>query len=79
MRRDRVRQRGYPDRRGMGAQSDFIAEQFVPDNNYKAHQLEIVQRLIAAGTTPDQLEKMFFIPLDLISDEKPDDDNHKNP
>ena len=79
MRRDLVKQRGYPDRRRMGAQSDFIAEQFVPDKNYKAQQVEIVQRLIAAGTTADQLEKMFFIPLDLISDEKPEDDRPKYP
>lgn len=26
--RDGIKPRGYPDRRGMGAQSDFIAEQF---------------------------------------------------
>jgi hypothetical protein len=63
----------------MGAQSDFIAEQFVPDKNYKAHQVEIVQRLVAAGTTADQLEKMFFIPLELIPDEKEADDRRKNP
>jgi hypothetical protein len=79
MKRDRVKPRGYPDRRGMGAQSDFIAEQFVPDKNYKARQMEMAQRLIAAGTTPEQLEKIFFVPLDLISEEKPEDDKPKNP
>jgi hypothetical protein len=79
MRRDLAKQRGYPDRRGMGAQSDFISEQFVPDENYKARQTEMVQRLIAAGTTREQLEKMFFVPFDLISGGKPEDDKQKNP
>jgi hypothetical protein len=51
--------RGYPDRRGMGAQSDYIAEQFVPSEEYKAQQIAMVQRLTAAGANPEQLEKMF--------------------
>jgi hypothetical protein len=33
--RDRIKPRGYQDHRGMGAQSDFIAEQFVPSEQYK--------------------------------------------
>ena len=66
-------QRGYPDRRGMGAQSDFIAEQFVPSEEYKAQQMAMVQRLIAAGLKPEQLAKMFSISVDLISGEKPKD------
>ncbi len=78
MRSGLVKQRGYPDRRGMGAQSDFISEQFVPDENYKARQMEMVQRLIAAGTTREQLDKMFFVPFDLISGAKTEDDKQKN-
>ena len=27
-----AKQRGYPDRRGMGAQSDFISESFIPSD-----------------------------------------------
>jgi hypothetical protein len=62
--------RGYPDRRGMGAQSDFIAEQFVPSEQYKAQQMAMVQTLTVAGVNPEQLEKMFFVPVDVLSSEK---------
>jgi hypothetical protein len=65
--------RGYPDRRGMGAQSDFIAEQFVPSEQYKAQQTEMVQKLIAAGVNPEELESMFFIPAGRPSGGKPKD------
>lgn len=65
--------RGYPDRRGMGAQSDFIAEQFVPSEEYKAQQMAMVQQLTAAGLSSEQLEKMFFISVDQLSVEKPDE------
>jgi hypothetical protein len=68
-----AKQRGYPDRRGMGAQSDFIAEPFVPSEDYKAQQVAMVQRLIAAGVNSEQLERMFFVPVDLLSGEKPKD------
>jgi hypothetical protein len=68
-----AKHRGYPDRRGMGAQSDFIAEQFVPSEDYKAQQVAMVQRLIAAGVNSAQLERMFFVPVDLLSGEKPKD------
>lgn len=67
------KKRGYPDRRGMGAQSDFIGEKFVPDERYKAQQTAMVQKLIAAGLNPEQLEKLFLVPADLILDGKPRD------
>jgi hypothetical protein len=62
--------RGYPDRRGMGAQSDFIAEQFVPNEQYKAQQMAMVQKLLASGVDPEQVAKMFSIPFDLLSNEQ---------
>jgi hypothetical protein len=62
--------RGYPDRRGMGAQSDFIAEQFIPDEAYKAQQMAMVQKLIASGVDPQEVAKMFSIPFDLLSNEQ---------
>jgi hypothetical protein len=65
--------RGYPDRRGMGVQSDFIAEQFVPSDQYKAQQMAMVQKLTAGGINPEQLEEMFFVPVDVLSGEKPKD------
>jgi hypothetical protein len=66
-----AKQRGSPDRRGMGAQSDFIAEQFVPNEEYKAQQMAMVQKLRAAGMNHEQIASMFFVPFNLISDENP--------
>jgi hypothetical protein len=66
-----AKQRGSPDRRGMGAQSDFIAEQFVPSEHYKATQIGMVQKLIAAGLNLEQMASMFLVPVDLLSGEKP--------
>jgi hypothetical protein len=66
-----AKQRGYPDRRGMGAQSDFIAEQFLPSDEYKAQQMDMVQKLLASGVSPEQVAKMFSLPFDLLAGEKP--------
>ena len=73
-----IKPRGYPDRRGMGAQSDFIAEQFVPSEEYKAQQMAMVQKLTEAGLSSEQLEKMFFVPVDRLSVEKPEDEKPKD-
>jgi hypothetical protein len=63
----------------MGAQSDFIAEQFVPSEQYKAQQMGMVQSLIAAGMNPEQLETLFLFPVDQLSgDEKPENDKPKD-
>ena len=64
------KRRGTPDRRGMGAQSDFIAEQFVPSEDYKAQQLAMVRKLLASGVSREQVAKMFSVPFDLLPDEK---------
>jgi hypothetical protein len=66
-----AKQRGYPDRRGMGAQSDFIAEQFIPSEQYKAEQMARVQKLLAAGVSPEKVAEMFSIPFELLSSQKP--------
>ena len=68
-----AKQRGTPDRRGMGAQSDFIAEQFVPSERYKEQQRAMVQKLTAVGLKPEELSKMFLVPVDLPPGEKPED------
>jgi hypothetical protein len=60
-----------PDRRGMGAQSDFIAQQFVPSEEFKTRQLAMVQTLLATGVNPEQLKDMFLFPVDLLTVEKP--------
>jgi len=62
-----------PFRRSMGAKDDLVAEQFVPTEEYKARQMEMVQRLIAAGLRPDQIATMFHVPYDLLSSGKPND------
>lgn len=62
-----------PFRRGMGAKDDLIAEQFVPTEDYKARQMEMVQRLMAAGLNPEEIASMFLVPYDLLSGEKPND------
>ncbi len=57
----------------MGAQSDFIAELFVPNESYKAQQAAMVQSLVAAGVNPEQLASMFLVSPDLLSvDQKTD-------
>jgi hypothetical protein len=57
----------------MRAQSDFIVEQFVPTEHYKAQQIALVQKLVAAGVNPEQLARMFLVPVDLPPSEKPND------
>jgi hypothetical protein len=67
--------RANPDRRGMGAQSDFIAEPFVPSERYKAQQIAMAKSLIASGVTPEQIAAMFLLPMDLLSREKTRSEN----
>jgi len=68
-----AKQRGYPDRRGMGAESDFISEVFVPSEHYKGQQAAMAQMLIAGGLNPEQVASMFLIPFDAPSVENPKD------
>jgi len=53
------KQRGWADRRGMGSESDSISEQFVASERYKAQQLAIIETLIAAGVSQEQIDAMF--------------------
>ncbi len=73
-----AKQRGYPDRRGMGAESDFIAELFVPSEHYKAQQMAMAKKLIAAGLNPEQVASMFLFPVDLPSGEKQKDEKPRD-
>jgi len=68
---DLTKPRGYPDRRGMGAQSGFLAEQFSPDEQYKAEQMMRVKHLLATGVSPEDVARMFSIPLSMVLDQKP--------
>jgi hypothetical protein len=59
-----IQRKANPDRRGMGAQSDFIAEQFVPTERYRAQQRAMAQALVASGIDPERLAAMFLLPPD---------------
>jgi hypothetical protein len=56
--------------RGMGGKDDFIAEQFVLSEDYKAQQMAMVQKLIAAGLDPEQVARRFSVPFDLLPAEE---------
>jgi orotate phosphoribosyltransferase len=60
-----AKQRGYPDRRGMGAESDAISELFVPNERHKAQQRGMVETLTAAGLNPQEIASMLSVPVDL--------------
>src|SRR5208283_1965140 len=53
-----MKQRGWPDRRGMGAQSDFISEQFAPSEHYKAQLRTMAETLSAAGWNPCEFDSL---------------------
>jgi hypothetical protein len=53
-----MKRRGWPDRRGMGAQSDFISEQFVPSERHKAQQQAMAETLSAAGLNPGEFDSL---------------------
>jgi hypothetical protein len=42
----------------MGAQSDSISEQFVPNERYKAHQRAMAETLRAAGLNPGEFDSL---------------------
>jgi hypothetical protein len=71
------KQRGYPDRRGLLAESDVISEQFVPSEQYKSQQKVMKQTLIAAGLSPEEIETMLVIPVDSTLSKRCDDEPKK--
>ena len=58
-----------PDRRGMGAQSDFISETFVPTETHRVHQLRMARTLIAIGSDPLEVTARLGLSLDLLDGE----------
>ena len=70
-----AKQRGSPDRRGMGAQSDFISETFLPSETHKAEKVVRARHLLAAGLPAEKVAEMLSLPFDLLSrtlDAQPD-------
>ena len=56
--------RGYPDRRGMGAQSDFISETFIPEEQFRKERASRAKALIASGIAPEQVVTMLSMSFD---------------
>lgn len=54
----------------MGADSDFISEQFVPSARYKMQREAMIETLIAAGMSPEQAAAMFCGAADLPPSEE---------
>lgn len=61
--------RGSPDRRGMGAQSDFFSQTFVPSELHQQQQIAMAKLLIAAGNSPETAAAMLSLPLHLLATE----------
>jgi hypothetical protein len=53
--------RGYPDRRGMGAQSDFISETFVPSEQHQREQVHRAKVLVSRGMSLTDAAKMLSV------------------
>jgi hypothetical protein len=68
-----MKRRGYPDRRGMSAQSDFVTERFVPSQQYKAQQQAIIRNLMAAGVDPQVFAGMVLLATAQMPEEVPSD------
>ena len=73
------KQRGYPDQRGLWAESDTITEQFVPNERYKTQQKVMAEALVAAGLTPEQVAGMLSVPVDAPSGDEPTDEKQEDP
>jgi hypothetical protein len=61
----------------MGAQSDFVSEQFVPSEEHREQQLARARILVGQGIAPEQVAAMLSIPLSMLiglSGEKPSSD-----
>ncbi|MGC1873017.1 MAG: hypothetical protein WA700_18825 [Acidobacteriaceae bacterium] len=56
-----------------GAESNFVAEKFVPSEKYKAQQAGMAEALMSAGLDREQMKAMFLLPLDAPSGEKKKD------
>jgi hypothetical protein len=58
-----AKQRGTPDQRGMGAQSDFLSETFVPSGAHRKKQIEHAAVLLRLGYTIERVAEMLSVPV----------------
>lgn len=61
--------RGYPDRRGMGAQSDFISETFVPSKQHEQEQVNRAKALISGGAPLLVVARMLSVSSEWLSEQ----------
>ncbi|HEY9138590.1 MAG TPA: hypothetical protein VIM67_09980 [Terriglobus sp.] len=59
-----AKQRGTPDQRGMGAQSDFLSETFVPSAAHRKKQMEHAAVLLRLGYPIEQIAVMVSVPVE---------------
>ncbi len=59
-----TKQRGTPDQRGMGAQSDFLSETFVPSTAHRKKQIEYAAVLFLLGHTVERVAEILTVPVD---------------
>jgi len=64
-----AKQRGYPDRRGLWAESDSISEMFVPSEKYKAQQKMMAEALLAAGVSLEKIKDMLSSQFELSGEQ----------
>jgi len=62
-----AKSRGYPDRRGTGAQSDFISETFVPSGQYQQEQVTRAKALISNGIPLLDVARMLSVSSEWLS------------
>ena len=63
-----MKRRGSPDRRGMGAQSDVLSEQFVPSEQHRKQLLQRARVLITSGIPIEDVARMLSLPMEALID-----------
>jgi hypothetical protein len=51
-------------RHDSGVESNFVAEQFVPSEEYRSQQAGMAKTLVASGLDSEQIKNMFLLPVD---------------
>jgi len=62
------KRRGSPDQRGMGAQSDFIAETFLPSAEHEREQVKRARVLIANGLPLSEVANLLSVQTDWLNE-----------
>lgn len=62
-----TKQRGSPDRRGMGAPSDLVSQSFVPDAAQTAERTARARVLLGIGLPLEQVAEWLNEPVDSLA------------